>query len=82
MFEETTYSGSEGGPPVLICAEITALNGTIDCDLVVTFSDIPSTKTGMSIFFVLINISIYTIRVYHMNTASTSSTSTRVPPHS
>jgi len=54
MFEEATYSGSEGGPPVLICAEITALNGTFDCDLVVTFSDIPSTKTGISIFFVLI----------------------------
>ena len=48
MFDQTTYSGSEGGPPVSICAEITALMGTLDCDIVVTFQAIPGTKTGMT----------------------------------
>jgi len=54
MFNETTYTGSEGGPPVMICAQITALMGTLDCELVVTFSDLPGTKTGMTVFFLLI----------------------------
>ena len=53
MFERPTYPASEGGPPVLICAEITALMGTLDCELVVTFADLPSTKAGMTILFVL-----------------------------
>ena len=48
MFEQPTYTGSEGGPPVMICAQITALMGTLDCDLVVTFSAIPDAKTGMT----------------------------------
>jgi len=46
MFNETTYTGSEGGPPVMICAEITDLMGTLDCEVVVTFSDLPGIKTG------------------------------------
>jgi len=54
IFEQPIYSGSEGGPPVLICAEITALMGTLECELVVTFADLPSTKAGMKIFFVLV----------------------------
>jgi len=48
MFDEATYTGSEGGPPVMICAQITSLMGTLDCDLVVTFSAIANTKTGIS----------------------------------
>ena len=48
MFEQPTYTGSEGESPVMICAQITALMGTLDCDLVVTFSAIPDAKTGMT----------------------------------
>ena len=54
MFEQATYSGTEGGPPVTICAEITALMGTLDCELVVTFSDLPGIKAGKTVFFLLI----------------------------
>jgi len=54
MFEQDPYTGSEGGRPVMICAEITALMGTLDCELVVTFSDLPGTKTGMTVFISLI----------------------------
>ena len=51
MFEQDTYSGSEGGSPVIICAEIAALMGSLDCEVVVTFSDLPGAKTGMRVFF-------------------------------
>ena len=68
MFNETTYTGSEGGPPVMICAEITALMGTLDCELVVTFSDLPGTKAGMTVFFLLIKHFLF----LH-NTVTTSS---------
>jgi len=46
MLEQDTCSGTEGGSPVIICAEITALMGTLDCEVVVTFSDLPGAKTG------------------------------------
>ena len=59
MFEQDPYSGSEGGSPVTICAEITALMGTLDYELVVTFSDLPGTKTGMTVFFLLIKCFLF-----------------------
>ena len=68
MFNETTYTGSEGGPPVMICAEITALMGTLDCELVVTFSDLPGTKAGMTVLILLIKCFLF----LH-NTVTTSS---------
>ena len=50
MFDQTTYSGSEGGSPVSLCAEITDLMGTLDCDIVVTFAASPGDVTGMAMF--------------------------------
>ena len=53
MFEQSTYSGSEGGPPVSLCAEITVLMGTLDYDIVVTFAAIPGDVTGMTMFLLI-----------------------------
>ena len=68
MFEQDPYSGSEGGPAVTICVEITALMGTLDCELVVTFSDLPGTKAGMTVLILLIKCFLF----LH-NTVTTSS---------
>jgi len=68
MFQQDTYTGSEGGAPVMICAEITALMDTLDCDLVVTFFDNPGIKAGMTVFFLLIKCFLF----LH-NTVTTSS---------
>ena len=61
MFEQDTYSGTEGGSPVIICAEITAVMGTLDCEVVVTFSDLPGAKTGR-----MMAIHVYSHKVIEM----------------
>ena len=49
-FAETSYTVSEGDAPLEVCAEIMSLMGNLDCDLVVTFSELPFTA-GMTIIF-------------------------------
>ena len=45
---ETSYTASEGDAPLEVCAVIVSLMGNLDCDLVVTFSELPGTA-GMTI---------------------------------
>ena len=47
---ETSYTASEGDAPLEVCAVIVSLMGNLDCDLVVTFSELPGTA-GMTITF-------------------------------
>ena len=49
-FVETSYTASEGDAPLEVCAMIVSLMGNLDCDLVVTFSELPGTA-GMTIIF-------------------------------
>ena len=48
FFAETSYTASEGVTPLKVCGEIVSLMGTLDCDLVVTFSVLPG-SAGMTI---------------------------------
>ena len=46
-FEQTSYSTSEdGSPSVEVCAEISNLQGDLECNLVVTFNAISNNKSG------------------------------------
>ena len=47
-FVETSYTASEGDAPLEVCAVIVSLMGNLDCDLVVTFSELSGTA-GMTI---------------------------------
>ena len=47
-FDQTSYTVSEGDAPLEVCAVIVSLMGNLDCDLVVTFSELPDTA-GMTI---------------------------------
>ena len=47
-FEQTSYSTSEdGSPSVEVCAEISNLQGDLECNLVVTFNAVSNNKSGM-----------------------------------
>ena len=46
-FEQTSYSTSEDGPlNVQVCAEISNLQGDLECNLVVTFNAVSNNKSG------------------------------------
>ena len=47
-FEQTSYSTSEdGSPSVEVCADISNLQGDLECNLVVTFNAVSNNKSGM-----------------------------------
>ena len=48
VFAEPSYTVSEGDAPLEVCAEIVSLMGTLDCDLVVTFLQVPG-SAGMTV---------------------------------
>ena len=46
-FEQTSYSASEDGfLSVEVCAQISNLQGDLECNLVVTFNAVSNTKSG------------------------------------
>ena len=47
-FEQTSYSASEdGSPSVEVCAQISNLQGDLECNLVVTFNAVSNNKSGV-----------------------------------
>ena len=47
-FEQTSYSASEDGSPIVeVCAQISNLQGDLECNLVVTFNAVSNNKSGM-----------------------------------
>ena len=50
VFNQTSYTVSEDESSLEVCAVIASLMGNLDCDLVVTFSELPDTA-GITIRF-------------------------------
>ena len=50
VFDQTSYTVSEDESSLEVCAVIMSLMGNLDCDLVVTFSELPDTA-GITIRF-------------------------------
>ena len=50
VFNQTSYTVSEDESSLEVCAVIVSLMGSLDCDLVVTFSELPDTA-GITIRF-------------------------------
>ena len=50
-FEQTSYSASEdGSPSVEVCAQISNLQGDLECNLMVTFNAVSNNKSGMVVY--------------------------------
>ena len=50
-FEQTSYSANEdGSPSVEVCAQISNLQGDLECNLVVTFNPVSNNKSGVVVY--------------------------------
>ena len=53
-FNQTSYSASEDGPlNVQVCAEISNLQGDLECNLVVTFNAVSNSTSGKIVHVVV-----------------------------
>ena len=59
-FEQTSYSTSEdGSPSVEVCAQISNLQGDLECNLVVTFNAVPNSISGK-----MVHVVVFFVRVF------------------
>ena len=66
-FEQTSYSESEdGSPSVEVCAQISNLQGDLECNLVVTFNAVSNNKSGVVVHIFIHQCNNYIITSKHV----------------
>ena len=68
-FDQTSYTVSEDESFLEVCAVIVSLMGNLDCDLVVTFSELPDTA-GMNQYIVTRDHALYSIGILEVRVNS------------
>ena len=66
-FEQTSYSTSEdGSPSVEVCADISNLQGDLECNLMVTFNAVSNTKSGKVVHISCSNVELLLQKIMYV----------------